>query len=170
VSKAFNDAKASTDGAAFNSVILVSTVLMFCGSSCGVPSAAADDAATLDAQRIFKQFVDLEHSYDPAQADLYASSAVIKDTRVYQDGPTKTFNWTGDNYKSIIKAQLPVQKARSEQFAYTQVSYAREGNNIRIKCTRTASQRKFSAPFELLLAPAGKQGYKIIEETFQSQP
>jgi len=135
-----------------------------------ISPALADDAATLDAQRLFKQFVDLEHAYDPAQADLFASSAVIKDTRVYQDGPTKTYNWTGDNYRAIIKAQLPVQKVRGEQYNYSQVSYMREGNNVRIKCTRSMPQRKFSAPFELLLAPSAKQGYKIIEETFQSQP
>lgn len=165
--------KASAGGALVNfAKLFAGALILFVGALISFvnPALAADDAATLDAQRLFKQFVDLEHAYDPAQADLFASSAVIKDTRVYQEGPTKTFNWTGDNYKAIIKAQLPVQKARSEQFAYSQVSYAHEGNNVRIKCTRTSSQRKFSAPFEMVLAPTGKQGYKIIEEIFQSQP
>lgn len=134
------------------------------------PALAFDDPSILEAQRLFKQFVDLERAYDPAQADLYAPQAVIKDTRVYQDGENKTLTWTGDSYRQIIKAQLPVARARNEQFVYSQMSYSKEGNNVRLRCTRSLPSRKFSSPLEMVFAPAQKNGWKIVEETCQSQP
>lgn len=132
-------------------------------------AAYADDPAILEAQKLFKQFVDSEHNYDPAQAELYAPNATIKDTRVYSDGPSQTLTWNGDNFRAIVKAQLPVAKARGEQNVYSQVNYIREGNNVRIKCIRSSVQKKFSAPMEIVVAPAGK-GWKIVEESCQSQP
>ncbi len=136
--------------------------------TCASP-ALADDPAVTEAQKLFKQFTELEHAYDPAQGELYSPTAVIKDTRIYQDGHNNTLTWTGDSYKQIIKAQLPVAKARNEQNVYSQVSYSREGNNVRIKCSRFSALKKFTGPMELLVAPNGK-GWKIIEESCQSQP
>ena len=139
------------------------------GCAWNVLPVSAEDGAIIEAQKIFKQFVDLERAYDSSQAELFAPTATIRDTRVYQDGQSKTLSWTGDNYKQIIKAQLPVAKARGEQIQYSQVAYAREGNNVRVKCIRYNALRKFSSPLELLIAPNGK-GWKIVEESLQSQP
>lgn len=131
---------------------------------------AFDDPSIVEAQRLFKQYTDLEKSYDPAQAELYAPTAVIKDTRVYQDGESKTLTWTGENYKQIIKAQLPVARARNEQYVYSQVSYSKEGNNVRVRCTRSLPAKKYSSPLEMVFAPSQKNGLKIVEELCQSQP
>lgn len=148
---------------------LTLAVLFLLGGSAAL---AADDPAIIEAQKVFKQYVDLERAYDPAQADLYAGTASIKDTRVYQDGQSKTLNWTGDSYKQIIKAQLPVARARNEQFNYQQATFTREGNNVRLKCLRVSSAKKYSAPMEIVFSNGGKPGapMKIIEENCQSQP
>ncbi len=131
---------------------------------------SADDPAVAEAQRIFKQYSEMEHQYDPLQADLYANAAVIKDTRIYQDGQSKTLNWSGESYKQIVKARMPVLKARNEQFSYSQMSFTREGNNVRVRCQRFNQNKKFSSPVELLIGKTEKNAYKIIEESFQSQP
>lgn len=149
----------------FLKVLVLASVLM---SPC--LEALADDPAIGEAQKLFKQYVDLEKAYDPLQADLYSAQAVIKDTRVYQDGQSKTLTWTGENYKQIIKAQLPVARSRNEQYAYSQINFTKEGANVRVRCMRALPARKYSSPLELLLSPAGKNGWKIIEENCQSQP
>jgi hypothetical protein len=131
---------------------------------------ASEDTCILEAQKLFKQYTDLERAYDPSQSDLFSSTAAIRDTRVYQDGTNKLFTWSGENYKLIIKAQMPVSRARGEQYVYSQVTYAREGNNVRIKCNRYSPQKKAGAPLEMLVAPNGKNGFKIVEEICQSQP
>ena len=130
----------------------------------------ADDQSIVEAQRVFKQFTDLERAYDPSQAELFASNAVIKDTRVYQDGQNKTLTWNGDNYRQIVKAQLPVAKSRAEQYSYSQLNFSHEGNNVRLKCSRASSTKKYAAPMEMVFAPSGKPGgWKIVEENCQSQ-
>jgi hypothetical protein len=131
---------------------------------------AADDNPIGEAQKVFKQYMELERAYDPAQGELFTPTATIKDTRIYQDGTSKVLTWTGEHYKLIIKAQLPVSKARNEQFVYSQVSYAREGNNVRIKCNRYSPQKKTGGPLELLVAPVSRGCWKIVEETCQIQP
>lgn len=148
------------------SVSLLSAItILYLGTS----AAFADDPSVVEAQKLFKQYVELERSYDPTQADLFAPNAVIKDTRVYQDGQNKVLNWNGESYKQIVKAQLPVSKARAEQFIYSQPAFSREGNNVRLKCTRSSSTKKYAAPLEMVFAP-GKNGlWKIVEESMQSQ-
>lgn len=130
----------------------------------------ADDQSVMEAQRIFKLYTELERAYDPSQADLFAPNAVIKDTRVYQDGQNKTLTWNGENYKQIVKAQLPVSKARAELFTYSAPTFIHEGNSVRMKCNRSSNTKKFSAPLEMVFAPTAKGAWKIIEESCQSQP
>lgn len=132
-------------------------------------SVHADDSSVLEAQKVFKQYVDLEKAYDPLQADLFAPNAVIKDTRLYQDGQNKVLTWNGESYKQIVKAQLPVSRARAEQFIYSQPVFSKEGGNVRMKCTRSSSTKRYAAPLEMVFS-AGKNGsWKIIEESMQSQ-
>lgn len=138
--------------------------IALCGSA-----SAADEPLIVDAQKFFKQYTDLERAYDPSMAELFAPTATIKDTRLYQDGTNKVLTWTGESYKRIIKARLPVAKARSEQFVYSQISFARDGGNVRIKCSRSSSQKKSNTPMEMVVAP-GARGWKILEQISQSQP
>ncbi|MBX9687686.1 MAG: hypothetical protein K2X27_13345 [Candidatus Obscuribacterales bacterium] len=148
-------------------VILSSIAALFILT--GNAAFASDDPAILEAQKFFKQFSDLERAYDPAEAELYAPNAVIKDTRVYEDGQSKTLTWTGENYKQIVKAQLPVSKARNEQYSYSQPVFQKDGSNVRLRCQRSSISKKYSAPLEMLIAPTAR-GWKIIEESCQSQP
>lgn len=135
--------------------------------------SSAEDQSILEAQKLFKLYTEFEHAYDPAQAELFSPSAAIKDTRIYQDGQNKTLSWTGENYQRLIKAQLPVSKARAEQFTYSAPTFTKEGNNVRMRCTRSSNSKKFVAPFEMVFAMVGTgkaSSWKIVEETMQSQP
>lgn len=144
--------------------------LAACGLFIGASTTCgAQETALLEAQKLFKQYTDLERNYDTSITDLYAPDAVIKDTRQYQDGQSKTLTWTGESYKQILKAQIPVAKARGEQYAYSAPAYTREGSGVRIRCTRTLQHKKFSSPLELLTGPS-KGSWKILEEVLQSQP
>lgn len=149
-------------GAGLVLVVLVS--FLFCQQS------LAQDASVAEAQKLFKQFVEMERTYDPAQAELYSPEAIIKDTRLYNDGQNKTLSWTGESYRPIVRAQMQLARARGEQFNYSQTSFSREGAAVRIKSQRAQLSKKFNSPFEMLVS-ANKAGvWKITEESFQSQP
>lgn len=135
------------------------------------PAKAEDSIA--EAQKVFRQFVELEKSFDPSLADLFAPNAVIKDVRVYQDGQTKTITWSGSDYKQVLRAGLPIARARNDVNTYGPANYYRDGNNIRIKTTRQSVLKKYTGPFELVIAPIannGKSSWKILEEVSQSEP
>ncbi len=153
----------------FAQISLSSLFVLLLSFAAGPASVQAEDSAVLEAQKVFKQYVDLERAYDPLQADLFAPNAVIKDTRLYQDGQNKVLTWNGESYKQIIKAQLPVSRARAEQFNYSQAVFSKEGGNVRMKCSRSSSTKRYAAPLEMVFS-AGKNGaWKIIEESMQSQ-
>ena len=145
-------------------------LLAFIAISSG--AAHAEDSV-LEAQRVFKQFTDLERTFDPALADLFAPNAVVKDVRIYQDGQTKTITWSGTDYKQVLRAGLPVARLRNDLNTYSQVSFIREGNNVRVKTTRQCQLKKSSGPFEIVVAPTNANGrnvWKIVEETAQNEP
>lgn len=148
---------------------VLSALLGLCLIFLALP-ANSEDTAITDAKNFFKLYSEQERNFDPSMADLYAPTATIKDVRIYQDGQNQTLTWTGESYKQIIRAQMPVAKARGEQNLYSQISYQKEPNGIRIKCNRYCSQKKFAAPMELLISSAARGGYKITEAYYQSQP
>jgi len=132
----------------------------------------AEDAM-VEAQKVFKQFSEMERAFDPAVAELFAPNAVVKDVRVYQDGQTKTITWSGTDYKQVLRAGLPVAKIRNDLNTYSAIAYSREGANVRIKGSRHNTLKKYSGPFELVVAPVtanGRTSWKIIEEFTQSEP
>lgn len=146
--------------------------LISIGLACTMAQVLAEDSI-VEAQRLFKQFSEMERAFDPALAELFSPSAVVKDVRVYQDGQTKTITWTGADYKQVVRAGLPVAKVRNDLNNYTAINYTKEGANVRIKGTRHSLLKKYSSPFELVLAPStqnGKTTWKIIEELTQSEP
>lgn len=148
----------------FATLMLASTVI-------SLPSKA-DDSVT-EAQKIFKQFTDMERAFDPSLAELFAPNAVIKDIRIYQDGQNKTITWSGNDYKQVLRAGLPVAKVRNDINNYGPPNFVRDGANVRIKTTRNNLLKKTSGPFELVIAPSninGKMQWKIVEETSQSEP
>ncbi|MBX9570063.1 MAG: hypothetical protein K2X77_14280 [Candidatus Obscuribacterales bacterium] len=127
----------------------------------------------VEAQKVFKQFSEMERAFDPAVAELFAPNAVVKDVRVYQDGQTKTITWSGTDYKQVLRAGLPVAKIRNDLNTYSAIAYSREGANVRIKGSRHNTLKKYSGPFELVVAPVtanGRTSWKIIEEFTQSEP
>lgn len=138
---------------------------------CCISKVLAEDAV-VEAQRLFKQYTEMERAFDPSLGELFAPNAVIKDVRVYQDGQTKTITWSGNDYKQVLRAGLPVAKIRNDMNNYSAMTYTRDGANVRIKGTRHSLLKKYSAPFELVVAPSnanGKSTWKIVEELTQSE-
>lgn len=134
--------------------------------------AFAEDAIA-EGQRIFKQYTEMERAFDPTLSELFAPNALVKDVRIYQDGQTKTITWSGNEYKQVLRAGLPVAKIRNDINSYSGITYTRDGANVRIKGTRHSQLKKYSSPFELVVAPSsanGKTTWKIVEELTQSEP
>lgn len=145
---------------------LVSTmfcvVLLWAGSS----SAAALD----DAKALFEQYVQLEHAFDPAAADLYADDAVIKNKRTYPTGQVRELSMPASKYKMLIRQAMPLAKLRGDTNSYSDISYANEGAMVRIRATRFSNLKNYASPLSLLVSPDDKGRWLIREELSESRP
>lgn len=145
---------------------LVSTmfcaVLLWAGSS----SAASID----DAKAFFDHYVQLEHAFDPAAADLYAEDALIKNKRTYPNGQVRELTMPANKYKTLIRQAMPLAKLRGDTNSYSEISYSKEGSMVRIRATRFSNLKNYASPISLLVSPDEKGGWIIREELSESRP
>jgi hypothetical protein len=73
-------------------------------------------------------------------------------------------------YKELLRQTMPLTKARNDITTYSDVSYALEGSNVRIKATRFSELKKYSSPYSLLVGPTVNGTWQILEELSESKP
>jgi len=142
--------------------IIFCVVLVWTASS----SAASID----DAKAFFDQYVQLEHAFDPAAADLYADDAVIKNKRTYPTGQVRELTMPATSYKTLIRQAMPLAKLRGDTNSYSDISYANEGAMVRIRATRFSNLKNYASPLSLLVSPDDKGRWLIREELSESRP
>lgn len=122
------------------------------------------------AKSIFNAYQSLEKSYDPAVADLYCDTALIRNTRTYPDGQARTLEIPAPKYKALVRASMPMAKAAGDYSTYSEVTYAVEGSNVRIKSSRYGVVKKYTSPLSLLVGSCGGGEWAILEELSESRP
>jgi hypothetical protein len=135
-----------------------------------IPDGAAADASADQAKQLFDRYVALEHAFDPAVADLYADDARIRNKRTYPDGTIRELTVPAPQYKKLVRASMPLAKARNDTSAYSEVRYAEAGGRVRITATRFSNLKKYSSPISLLVGPGPGGAWLIYEELSESQP
>lgn len=133
-------------------------------------SESASATSTDQAKVVFDRYVELERSFDPAVADLYADDALIKNKRTYPTGQERKFTIPASKYKVLIRLSMPLAKVRSDTNSYSNVSYTKESNGVRVHASRFSTLKKYSSPLSLLIAPDKFGRWLIHEEISESQP
>ena len=137
--------------------------------ACLAPAAGAQSGVT-PAKELFQKYVALGSKFDPSLADLYSDDALIKNTRRYPDGQKRTIEIPAAKYKELIRAVMPLAKAKGDRSRYTSVKYTPEGRNVRITATRYSLLKKYSSPLSLLVGADDKGEWRILEEISESIP
>lgn len=133
--------------------------------------AASSAAAPLDdAKALFEQYVQLEHAFDPAAADLYADDALIKNKRTYPTGQVRELTMPVTTYKTLIRQAMPLAKLRGDTNIYSEISYSKEGAMVRIRATRFSNLKNYASPLSLLVSPDDNGRWLIREELSESRP
>lgn len=123
-----------------------------------------------DARALFERYKQLEQSFDPSAADLYADDAVIRNKRTYPNGQVRELTMPAPQYKALIRQTMPLAKARGDTSTYSEVTFTVEGPGVRILATRFSNLKKYSSPISLLVAPDDTGQWLIREELSESQP
>ncbi len=145
--------------------VVVTCFLLPAEGTLGAESEAIEKAKTL-----FKRYVDLEHAYDVAVADLYSDEAVIKNKRSYPTGQVRELSLPAPKYKELIRQAMPLAKARGDRSTYSDCNYEEVGERVRITCSRYSELKKYSSPLTLLVGPRSSGEWLILEELSESQP
>src|SRR4051812_37297819 len=91
------------------------------------PKAAASQGdAIAKAKALFARYVQLEHAFDPAMADLYLDNAVIKNKRISKDGKVTALQIPALRYKNIIRTSMAGAKTQGDISNYSNESYTPE--------------------------------------------
>jgi hypothetical protein len=130
--------------------------------------ALADEMS--NAKQVFADYQSLGRAFDPALADLYCDSALIRNIRTYPGGKERTLELPAQKYKELIRAAMPVAKASSDYSTYSKVAYVAEGRNVRITATRYSVVKQYSSPISLLIGKCNSGRTGLLEEISRSQP
>ena len=122
------------------------------------------------ARALFERYVSLGHAFDPAVADLYSDSAVIRNKRFYPTGQERVLTMPAPQYKALIRQAMPLAKARGDMSTYSEVKYTVERAGVRITATRFSELKRYSSPITLLVGPAEGEAWLILEEFSESRP
>ena len=133
-----------------------------------VPEAAADDAALERARELVARYVALAGAFDPALADLYSDAATIRSTRHYPSGQTRSVELSGTKQKNVLRNSLPIAKKRGVAVTFEDITYAVEGNRVRVRALRrtgSADPERMS----WLVGPVDGRGWRILEEQSETR-
>lgn len=123
------------------------------------------------AKALFETYVQLEHTFDPAVADLYAHDAVIKNTRHYPTGQVREIELEGEQYKALIRQAMPLAKARGDRSTYSEITYElKDDGSVVIKASRYSELKDYTSPLRLTVAPDDEGRWRIVVELSESQP
>lgn len=132
--------------------------------------AALPALATESGEAFFARYQSLYQSFDPAVADLYCDQALIRNERTYPDGTQRTLELPAAAYKDMMRSVMPMAKTRGDTSTYSDVKYAFEGSNVRIKATRYSELKKYASPLSMLVGRCADGRFGVLEELSQSRP
>jgi len=129
------------------------------------PARSADPARAL-----FDSYQSLERTFDPAMADLYCETALIRTTRIFPSGERRTLEFPAPQYKALIRSLMPVARARNEYSTFTAVKFLPQGSNVRVTATRYSELKKYSSPHSVLIGACDSGAWGILEEISETRP
>jgi len=150
-------------------LLLISILLVSCALPAGAAAPPAEQRIE-KARALFKSYVDLGRAYAPKLANLYADSALIRNTRRYPTGQVREVTIPAPQYKTLLRETMDLAKLRGDVSTYSDVTYASEGDGVRIRATRFSELKKYSSPISILVRPDSTGSWRIFEEISESRP
>ena len=147
-------------------ILAVLAALLF-----ALPITAREATPRERAQALFEEYQSRAEAFDLRLVDLYDDGARIVNVRTYPGGaPDRALHLTGLQYKAKLLELMPRAKARGDYSTYSDVSYAAEGDRVRVRCTRFSVLKKYRSPYSILVGPDADGNWRIFEELSESRP
>ena len=131
--------------------------------------AWAQDSDIDAAKQFFAQYAALENAYDPGLADLYADAALIRQRRKMPMGEPKDVIVPAPKYKTMLRQSIAMARERGDRSNYSDVTYTREGEFVRIDAMRFSEMNKRTNPFRIVVGQSPSGEWLIYEEVSASR-
>jgi hypothetical protein len=139
-----------------------------CPALSGAQSVSADRAS---AEEFFAKYIALESAFDPALADLYSNSAVIRAYRRYPDGTERSMSFSAGQWKALIAQGMPAAESMGDRSTYSNVRISIRGADARIEAHRYSVRKCYTDQrYYMLLQRQSNGEYLIVEEYAETQP
>jgi len=145
-------------------------LLTSCTAAWAAAPAKPEDPRLRSARTLFESYVRLQHAFDSKLADLYSDQAIIRNKRTYPDGRVRDTEIAAAQYKTLMRATMPLSKLRGDLSNYSEITYEVEGDGVRIKAKRYSELKKYSSPISILVKPSAGGAWRIFEELTESRP
>ena len=129
-----------------------------------------EDPRISSARQFFEEYINLEHTFDPAVADFYTDDALIQDTRIYPTGQKRMLTLPAAKYKTLLRQSAPLAKVRGDTSEYSDITYVIEKEKVRINAMRHSNLKNYDSPISILIDRDHDEQWKIVEEISESQP
>ncbi len=131
--------------------------------------ARAEDGRVVEAQDFFARYQQLERTFDPELASLYAKDSVIWVTRIYANGVVRQLKIPGDLYRQVLRESMEQAKKRGDYNKYSDVRFDSQPDGVRIRATRYNVWRDYRSPYAALVRPGEDGNWRIVDEHFETR-
>lgn len=149
------------------------TLLVLAALLVALPATAAEPSSSdpqLDkARAMFRRYVALDQSFDPALADLYADEAQIRTAKLLPTGKTQTFPIPAPQYKELVRYAAELARKQGDKRIYTEVRYDKEARGVRVNAVRISLLKKDRNWVSILFGPSRGGEWRILEESTLSR-
>lgn len=122
------------------------------------------------AQDIFSQYSSFEKAFNPALADLYCDNALIRNTRNYPNGQSRTMEISAPQYKNLIRQSMPLAKLKGDYSTYKNIQHQTTKGGINFTATRHSELKNYDSPISVKIGACSTERVGILEEISVSQP
>jgi hypothetical protein len=143
-------------------------LLVFLASS---STCLANDVITIrEAQLFVDKFIAMGNDYDPELSELYSASARIYVKRKASPIETKDMQFSGSQYKALLRIAMPVAKAKGDRSEFEAPHLEHDGNRMRIRMERYSPLRCYwDRSYSFVIEKSSSGALQIVEERISGQ-
>lgn len=117
------------------------------------------------ARALFQRYIDLEQSFDPALADLYADDALIRNTKVRPGGREYTIPIPAHQYKELLRHAIKIAQEKGDKRVYSGIEYVADARGVRMNALRISLLEETSTPVSIVFGPWHDGRWLVLEES-----
>jgi len=149
-------------------------LLMFMAIAAGVAfvcPAWGQPVTPGEGRAFFERYVALGDAFDPSLADLYLDESRILTLRRYPTGQERKLEMTGTQWKRLVRAAMPVARAKGDRSTYRDVRFEAAGRVLRARADRYSVLKCYwDKNYYMLIARQLDGQLRIVEEYTETQP